>query len=57
MIVNSKQAFTSFILTHYARSISPEHSSALNACSNDFIHSYIERVTSCTQQNHFGSRF
>ena len=41
--MNSKARF---ILAHYDRSISLKRSSALNTRSNDFIGSYIERVTS-----------
>ena len=33
----ARHTFTSFILTHYVRSISPKHGSALNTRSNDFI--------------------
>ena len=43
---NSRHAFTSFILARYARSTSPKHDSAPNTRSNDFICSYLERVTS-----------
>ena len=33
----ARHTLTSFILTHYVRSISPKHGSMLNTCSNDFI--------------------
>ena len=49
-IVNSKVRLTSFILPHYASSISPNHSNALNTRSNDVIRGYIECVTSRTRE-------
>ena len=48
----ARHAFTSFILARYARSSSPKHNSALNTCSNDFIHSMLN-VTSHTRKSHF----
>ena len=44
------------ILTLYVLIISPKHGSVLNTRSNDFIHTYIEYVTSCKRKNHFVSR-
>ena len=41
------------MLTLYARIISPKHGSALNTCSNDFMHMYIERVMSRKWKNRF----
>ena len=52
-IMNNKPCFH---LAHYARIISLKYSSALNTRSNDFIHTYIERVMSCKRKNRFMSR-
>ena len=51
--MNSKAAFT---LTLYAHIISLKRGSTLNTRSNDFIRTYIERVTSRKRKNHFMSR-
>ena len=52
----SLSIMNSFHLTCYARIISPKHGSTLNTHSNDFIHTYIECVTSRKRKNHFVSR-
>ena len=52
-IMNSKAAFT---LTLYAHIISLKCGSTLNTRSNDFIRTYIERVTSRKRKNRFVSR-
>ena len=49
-IVNSKACF------FYAHIISLKRGSTLNTCSNDFIHTYIECVTSRKRKNRFVSR-
>ena len=45
-----------FILTLYVCIISLKRGSALNTCSNDFIHRYTERMTSGKRKNCFRSR-
>ena len=44
-IMNSKTCLHLFILMHYARILSPKHTSMLNTRSNDFICRHIEHVT------------
>ena len=58
--MNSKARFHltslhAFISLRYTYNISPKHGSTLNTCSNDFIHKYIEHVTSHKRENRFMS--
>ena len=53
-IVNSKARFDPlYICVRYTCIISPKCGSVLNTHSNDFIHMYIEHVTSCKRKNCF----
>ena len=51
---NVKLLNQSAVLMLYAHIISPKCGSALSTHSNDFIHRYIERMTSSKRKNCFG---